>query len=217
MLLSGAAVILAVRSPAHADPPGADLPETNLTLDRTWSTVRARLEDSAHAPDFGSVALPRNPLAVDATPIGSATCMGCHSVEQAQFAHTMHDRAFRAGAAGATGDSNCETCHGPGSAHAANPASPGAIIRFTHGAPTPVATQTGTCLACHAAGARQHWLGSIHEARGLSCSDCHNPMTRLSPEGLLATSSINAVCAGCHQDVRAKFNRRSHMPLPEGR
>jgi DmsE family decaheme c-type cytochrome len=56
----------------------------------------------------------------------------------------------------------------------------------------------------------------VHQSRELSCTDCHNPMLKLSPEGALAKPSINEVCATCHQDIRAKFNRRSHMPLPEG-
>ena len=35
-------------------------------------------------------------------------------------------------------------------------------------------------------------------------------------QGLMAKSSINDTCAQCHQDIRLQFNRRSHMPLPEG-
>jgi len=160
--------------------------------------------------------LPTNPLAPDAQPVGSATCISCHALENIQFAHTVHARAFQSGAQHASAEGACERCHGPGSSHAASAATPGSIIAFTHGAATPIAVQTATCLGCHVGGARQHWLGSIHETRGLSCSDCHNPMAKLSPEGLLASNSINEVCSSCHRDIRVKFNRRSHMPLPEG-
>jgi DmsE family decaheme c-type cytochrome len=195
----------------------SSLPATDLSLERTHSSVRAWLDQGGRAPgNFQSASLPLNPLAPDATSVGSKMCVSCHAVEQTQFAHTLHARAFKAGALGGPGDNTCETCHGAGSAHAANPAEAGAIIRFTSGSKTPVSVQTGTCLNCHAAGAREHWLGSVHEARGLSCSDCHNPMARTSPEGLLSKRSINEVCSTCHQDVRAKFNRRSHMPLTEG-
>src|SRR3546814_6528048 len=50
----------------------------------------------------------------------------------------------------------------------------------------------------------------------LSCSDGHNPMAQFSVEGLMAKQSINETCATCHRDIRQQFNRRSHMPLPEG-
>jgi DmsE family decaheme c-type cytochrome len=203
--------------PAAQPDIGSSLPATDLSVERSHSSIRAWLEKGGGASaDFQSATLPLNPLAPDATSVGSKMCVSCHAVEQTQFVHTQHARAFKAGAMGGPGNNTCETCHGAGSAHAANPADAGTIIRFTSGSKTPVSVQTGTCLKCHAAGAREHWLGSVHEARGLSCSDCHNPMSRTSPEGLLSKRSINEVCSTCHQDVRAKFNRRSHMPLPEG-
>jgi DmsE family decaheme c-type cytochrome len=194
-----------------------DLPATNMSSGansayREISADLARL--AANLPGKGGIAT--NPSAPDATPIGDATCSACHTQEKLQFSHTTHARAFAAGNGGATGIGNCESCHGPGSLHAANPTTKGAIIAFTHEGGTPIATQTQACLSCHAGGARQHWLASVHQTRGLSCSDCHNPMAKGSPEGLMAKRTINETCAGCHQDVRAKFNRRSHMPLPEG-
>lgn len=131
-------------------------------------------------------------------------------------ANSLHVSAFLAGAHGVASQGACEACHGPGSEHAKRPDARGLIIGFTHGSATPVDFQARTCLGCHAGGARQHWDGSVHERRGLSCSDCHNPMARLSAEGLLAKPSVNEVCSTCHRSVRAQFNRRSHMPLPEG-
>src|SRR3546814_3141896 len=41
-------------------------------------------------------------------------------------------------------------------------------------------------------------------------------MAQFSVEGLQAKQSINETCATCHRDIRQQFNRRSHMPLPEG-
>jgi DmsE family decaheme c-type cytochrome len=170
----------------------------------------------APATPFDSAPIPSNPLAPDADPVGAKTCVACHSLESLHASHSLHVTAFNSGTTETGPQAACEACHGPGSAHAKNPAAPGLIIAYTHGAKTPVETQEATCLSCHAGGARQHWLGSVHEARGVSCTDCHNPMVRNSPEGVLAKGSINQVCASCHQDVMAKFNRRSHMPLPEG-
>ncbi len=92
----------------------------------------------------------------------------------------------------------------------------GLIIAYTKNRGTPVEVQTRTCLSCHAGGPRDHWLGSVHQRNGLSCSDCHNPMSKFSVEGSMAKISISDTCAQCHKDIRLQFNRRSHMPLPEG-
>ena len=171
--------------------------------------------DSPATP-FDGASIAVNPLAPNADAIGAKSCVACHSQENVQASHTLHVASFRAGAANTGPQAACESCHGPGSEHAKDPTAPGLIIGFTHDAKTSPQVQAGVCLSCHAGGARQHWTGSIHQTRDLSCTDCHNPMARLSPEGVLAKASINEVCSSCHQDIRAKFNRRSHMPLPEG-
>jgi DmsE family decaheme c-type cytochrome len=41
-------------------------------------------------------------------------------------------------------------------------------------------------------------------------------MARVSAEGLQARQSVSETCATCHRDIRVQFNKRSHMPLPEG-
>ena len=50
----------------------------------------------------------------------------------------------------------------------------------------------------------------------LACSDCHNPMAKISATGLLKKPTINETCYTCHQQQRAEFAKRSHMPLPGG-
>jgi DmsE family decaheme c-type cytochrome len=192
------------------------LPATDMGADAGRDPHAAMHFDHGPATSFDSAHIPSNPLAPGAVAIGAKSCVACHALENVHASHSLHLQAFRASTAGSGPDAACESCHGPGSEHAKNPTGAGLIIAFTRDAKTPIDTQTGTCLDCHAGGARQHWIGSVHASRGLSCTDCHNPMARLSPEGVLAKSSINAVCSTCHQDIRAKFNRRSHMPLPEG-
>jgi DmsE family decaheme c-type cytochrome len=177
---------------------------------------RMAVLDGAPALPFSSARAASNPLAPHAMPIGAKSCASCHALEDLQASHSLHVTAFGAGAGGVGPQGACESCHGPGSEHAKRPEARGLIIAYTHAGGTPVDVQVGTCLGCHAGGARQHWTGSVHERRGLSCTDCHNPMVRLSAEGLMARSSVNEVCATCHRDVRSQFNRRSHMPLPEG-
>jgi len=111
----------------------------------------------------------------------------------------------------------CEACHGPGSEHARNALDKTKLIGFTRRWGTPVDVQNGQCLNCHEGGNRLHWPGSAHAKSNLACSDCHNPMEKLSASGLLARQSISETCYQCHQQQRAEFRRRSHMPLPEGK
>jgi DmsE family decaheme c-type cytochrome len=188
------------------------LPSSNLSNDDVNASAKSLLP----APGFANAKVASNPNAPDATPIGEKTCIACHQLESEHFTHTLHALGLHAASTADASIPVCETCHGPGSAHAQNPTAKGLIIGYTKDSGTPIAVQTGTCLSCHQGGPRDHWLGSVHQRNGLSCSDCHNPMAKFSVEGLLAKASINDTCAQCHRDVRLQFNRRSHMPLPEG-
>lgn len=185
------------------------LPPTNLSGDGIVSSENA-------APGFAYASVPHNPAAPDAKPTGEAICTACHALEDDHFSHTIHALGLRAAAQGNPSAPVCEACHGAGSEHAQNPTEKGSIIGFTKTSGTPIKVQTETCLTCHQGGPRDHWLGSVHQRNDLSCSDCHNPMGKFSPEGSMARASINDTCSTCHRDIRAQFDRRSHMPLPEG-
>lgn len=168
------------------------------------------------APGFAKARVAPNLQAPGARAIGEKACIACHQLEADHFTHTLHALGLHAASKADSSIPVCEACHGPGSAHAQDPITKGLIIGYTKNSGTPIAVQIDTCLACHAGGARDHWLGSVHQVNGLSCSDCHNPMAKFSVEGLMTKPSINDTCAQCHRDVRLQFNRRSHMPLPEG-
>ncbi|MGY0651187.1 DmsE family decaheme c-type cytochrome [Luteimonas sp. A537] len=168
------------------------------------------------APGFANAPVAHNPDSPDARAVGETVCTACHTQETANFAHTVHALGMSAALAADPGTATCESCHGGGSRHIESPTTPGSIIAFTKDGGTDVDTQATSCLGCHSGGQRDQWAGSVHQRNDLSCSDCHNPMAKFSSEGLLAKPSISETCAGCHQDVRQQFNRRSHMPLPEG-
>jgi predicted CXXCH cytochrome family protein len=202
---------VAYSQPARKDPNNS-LPSTNFSAD--GSVDRSSLPRPA--PGFAHARVATNPQAPDARAVGEKTCIACHQLEAEHFTHTLHSLGLHVANRSDPTIPVCEACHGPGSEHAAKPLLKGLIIGYTKNSGTPIETQTNTCLTCHAGGPRDHWLGSVHQRNDLSCSDCHNPMAKFSVEGLMAKSSVNDTCAQCHKDIRLQFNRRSHMPLPEG-
>jgi DmsE family decaheme c-type cytochrome len=149
--------------------------------------------------------------------VGEKVCKNCHDTENKLFGHTLHANIFRQNPRNDVEKTVCEACHGPGSNHVKNASDKNAIIGYSKEWGTPIAKQTGRCLTCHAGGQRMYWEGSIHQTNKLSCSDCHNPMARFSANGLLKKSSITETCQSCHQQQRAEFRKKSHMPVPEGK
>ena len=152
-----------------------------------------------------------------AVTIGEKACIGCHGQENRHFTETLHAKAFRANPRNERERQVCEACHGPGSLHAKNTKDRSLIVGFTKGWGTPLEQQNESCLSCHQGGNRLHWPGSTHAGNQVGCADCHNPMQKVSANGLLARSTINDTCASCHRQQRAEFDKRSHMPLPEGK
>ncbi|THF60310.1 DmsE family decaheme c-type cytochrome [Pseudothauera rhizosphaerae] len=169
-----------------------------------------------------------------ATYVGEQACVSCHQVEEQHFGHTTHARIFRQNPRNEKERQVCEACHGPGSLHVAEeereqhadprerregdrPPGDKLIIGFTKQWGTPIDKQNGQCLSCHQGGQRLHWPGSMHDLNKLACSDCHNPMARFAGTGLLKKPSITETCQSCHQQQRAEFRKRSHMPVPEGK
>ena len=157
-----------------------------------------------------------DPMA-DARIVGEKACAECHDTEKNLFGHTQHARIFRENPRNATEKAVCEACHGPGSLHVRDAKDKTKIIGFSREWGTAIDVQNGQCLHCHSGGQRMHWAGSIHAANKLGCSDCHNPMSRFSVNGLMKKAGITETCLTCHQQQRAEFRKRSHMPVLEGK
>ena len=94
----------------------------------------------------------------------------------------------------------------------------GGIISFRPNDPGRTAEENNAiCLTCHARGGRAYWPGSVHEERGLACSNCHTIMVAVSAQNQLRTAFEPETCFQCHKDRRAQMFRASHMPMREGK
>ncbi len=117
------------------------------------------------------------------------------------------------------GKFDCENCHGPGSAHvkAGGGRGVGGILSFGSDDPRTVDERNGICLACHQKGDRTYWTGSVHETRGVACTNCHTVMKSVSRKHNLKTEVEAETCFQCHQLKRAQMQYSSHMPIREGK
>jgi DmsE family decaheme c-type cytochrome len=175
------------------------------------SLILLGLASAAQAQDAAN-----NPMA-NARYVGEKVCGDCHDTEKSLFGHTQHAKVFRENPRNDVEKQVCEACHGPGSLHVADTKDKTKIIGFSNEWGTPVEKMNGSCLTCHDGGERVYWTGSIHQKNKLACSDCHNPMSKFSANGLLKKPSISETCYTCHQQQRMEFRKKSHMPLPEGK
>jgi DmsE family decaheme c-type cytochrome len=109
----------------------------------------------------------------------------------------------------------------PALVRAAAPAdglSVGGIISYRKNDPgRSVEQNNAVCLTCHERGERTLWQGSVHETRGLACTDCHTIMKSVSAHFQLKTAFEPDTCFQCHKDRRAQMFRSSHMPVREGK
>jgi DmsE family decaheme c-type cytochrome len=153
---------------------------------------------------------------VEATYVGAKVCATCHATQAESFSHTLMGRIGKT----QKGKFDCENCHGPGSAHvkAGGGRGVGGIISFRPEDQSRTAEENNAiCLGCHEKGDRTLWHGSTHEERGLMCTNCHTIMKDVSRKYQLKTVAQVDTCFQCHKDIRAKFARSSHMPVPEGK
>ena len=94
----------------------------------------------------------------------------------------------------------------------------GGIISFRANDPGRTVEQNNAiCLNCHERGERTYWQGSVHEERGVACSNCHTVMANVSARFALKTPFQPDTCFQCHKDKRAQILRAAHMPIREGK
>jgi len=155
----------------------------------------------------------------EATYVGDKVCLGCHTTLAASFERTLMGRIFKH-PRNAQEKIGCEGCHGAGSAHvkAGGGRGVGGIISFRSDDRSRTAEENNAiCLSCHEKGARTYWSASMHETRGLACTNCHTVMKSVSAKHQLAKKTEIETCFQCHKLRRAQMQRTSHMPLHEGK
>jgi DmsE family decaheme c-type cytochrome len=145
--------------------------------------------------------------------VGSTTCQGCHEDTFNSFQKNPHHQVETDKKRGFENNA-CESCHGPGSKHAESMNA--ADIR--NPAKLPPAQADKICLTCHLnQPTHVGRINSSHAKNQVACVACHS-MHKPGPDSLVArkSSDINKLCAGCHQDVWASFQRPFTHKLPQG-
>jgi DmsE family decaheme c-type cytochrome len=112
----------------------------------------------------------------------------------------------------------CTSCHGESPTHINKPEGvderPKPEKTFGRTSPTPIAERDGVCLTCHQNGPRTHWLTSMHAARDISCTSCHQVHT--AHDKVRDKVSQPEVCFDCHKEQRTQIRRPSRHPITEG-
>lgn len=113
----------------------------------------------------------------------SATCLGCHAGQHANFDRSPHAKA----------NVGCVSCH---SVHAG--ASPDKLLK---------ADQPTLCYQCHTDVKPSFSMPFHHKVNeGLvKCSDCHDAHGTMGKTALRSTADQNAICTKCHAETRGPF------------
>jgi len=145
--------------------------------------------------------------------VGSTTCQMCHEdifnafqKNPHQLVETDKKRGWETKA--------CESCHGPGSKHAES----ATATDIRQPAKLKPAQTDRICLTCHQNQPTHIGrINSSHAKNQVSCVACHS-IHKNGPHGLVPRkqTEINALCASCHNDVWASFQRPFKHRLPEG-
>lgn len=142
--------------------------------------------------------------------LGSEKCNVCHEEQTKDFANDPHT-ILATSQFLENKQIACESCHGPGLAHV-QALDPAELAVYAEGQPSRV---NRSCLECHESqGVQAGRFFSDHMRNGLACTSCHQ--MHAAPERKLLTQSADKLCASCHADVNAAFNRPFRHKLHEG-
>ncbi len=149
---------------------------------------------------------------------GDAKCTRCH--DEGDDFPVLAIGKTRHGTMADGRTPSCTNCHGPSEAHLAGAGASGQRpppdVLFGGKQKSAADKVNGQCLACHAADAkRTHWAGSMHEARGVACTNCHQ--IHVAHDAVRDKLTQPEVCFACHKEQRTMINKPSRHPIPEGK
>jgi DmsE family decaheme c-type cytochrome len=171
--------------------------------------LAAQTAAPAAAPPAAETAAPAERKFPDGY-VGAETCGTCHEDIAKAFLKNRHSSLEKASmgklARGWDGRA-CEACHGPGAKHADSANADDIRNPLKIG---PVATDK-ICLGCHLnTPTHVGRLSGSHARNEVACTACHNihkTGAESSATILRTREGTNHLCAGCHSDVWASFQR----------
>lgn len=179
-------------------------------LSLLWGFVAMGAGQAATSQTSASAVLPPvSPFA------GSEACGICHEDISKAFTKSPHHEIDIQKKHGFVGKA-CESCHGPGQKHTESTAAtdirnPGKLA---------AAAIDRICLTCHLNQPTQTGrLQSSHARDQVACTTCHKIHIVNPGDGPLAVrkpEAVNALCASCHSNEWAQFQKPFHHRLPEG-
>lgn len=169
----------------------------------------------------GSVAAADNPSATDSAAqkalAKDAVCTSCHNeswrVPVLSLYQTRHGNRADPRAP------NCQSCHGESTGHQTDPGGvhPDVVFATKSKNVSTVEQRGAACLTCHDTKIlpRTHWMGSEHQSRDVTCTNCHAVHTPRDP--VLSKDTQTSVCFTCHKTQRAEIQRISTHPIAAGK
>jgi len=192
-------------------------PSARLFREARWLPILAAAillsATSGGAQDKAGAPAPPPEPAKPAEFVGSDTCQGCHEDIFNAFQKNPHHEVEADKKRGFDGKA-CESCHGPGSKHAESMNA--ADIR--NPAKISPAAADKVCLTCHLnQPTHVGRITSSHAKNQVACVACHS-IHQNGPNGLVPrkAADINKLCASCHPNVWASFQRPYTHKLPQG-
>jgi DmsE family decaheme c-type cytochrome len=139
-------------------------------------------------------------------------CAACHDEISAKFAGSAHGKAFLHDEE--YSEASCVSCHGSGAEHMES----GDPAQILQPAKASADKANEACLSCHSNDeTRAHWRGSVHEAAGLKCAQCHSVHGSGPSHGKMVYETVNDLCVSCHTSQKMSMTQRSTHPLLSGK